>query len=112
MSLPHDPWTEAGGDFAIGLRPIPASAWLEGGEADPAKRKDPLIAAHLDIVWGETDGSHPGQAEALALVDQVRGPVPGEARLPPLMAAARRVPDDLCLMEWRDGVWQIGRAHV
>ncbi len=107
MSLPHSPWAEAGGDFAIGLRPIPAPAWLEGGETDPARRKDPLIAAHSDIVWGETDGSRPAQAEALALVNQVRGPAPGEEGLPPLMAAARRVPDDLCLMERRDGVWRL-----
>ena len=107
MSLPHSPWAEAGGDFAIGLRPIPASAWLEGGEADPAQRKDPLIAAHPDIVWGETEGSRPGQAEALAFIDQVRGPLSDEAGLPPLMAAARRVPDDLCLMELRDGVWRL-----
>lgn len=107
MSLPHSPWVEAGGDFAIGLRPIPAAAWLEGGEDDPAGRKDPLIAKSPAIVWGETPGSRPGQAEVLALIDAVRGHQGGEAGLPPLLAAARRVPDDLCLMEPRDGVWRL-----
>ena len=107
VSLPHSPWSEAGGDFAIGLRPIPEAAWLEGGEADPAARKDPLMAAHPAIVWGETPGSREAQAEALTLVEAVRGAQAGEAGLPPLLAAARRVSDDLCLMELRDGVWRL-----
>jgi dimethylamine monooxygenase subunit A len=107
VNLPHTPWSAAGGDFAIGLRPIPEVAWLEGGEADPAARKDPLIAAHPAIVWGETPGSCAAQAEVLALVDAVRGPQAGEADLPPLLAAARRVSDDLCLMEPRDGAWRL-----
>ena len=107
LSLPHSPWAEAGGDFAIGLRPTPEAAWLEGGEADPAIRKDPLMAAHPAIVWGETPGSRDAQAEVLALVDAVQGTQAGEAGLPPLLAAARRVSDDLCLMERRDGVWRL-----
>lgn len=107
VKLPHSPWAEAGGDFAIGLRPIPEADWLEGGEADPAARKDPLIAACPEIVWGETPGSWDAQAEALALVAKVRGSQSGEAGLPPLLAAARRVSDDLCLMEQREGVWRL-----
>lgn len=107
VKLPHSPWAEAGGDFAIGLRPIPEAAWLEGGEANPAARKDPLIAAHPAIVWGETPGSRAAQAEALALVEAVQGARPGAAGLPPLLAAARRVSDDLCVMELRDGVWRL-----
>lgn len=107
MSLPHSPWAEAGGDFAIGLRPIPEVAWLEGGEVEPAARKDPLIKAHPQVVWGETEGSRAAQAEALALVAKVRGPQSGAEGLPPLLAAARRVADDLCLMEQRAGVWRL-----
>jgi hypothetical protein len=106
VSLVHRPW-EAGGDFAIGLRPIAAEAWLEGGEADPAARKDGLYGTARDLVWAETAGSRRGQAEVLALVEAALGP--GELRpdLPPLYAAARRVPDDLCLMQKVDGEWRL-----
>ena len=65
MSLRHTPWAE-GHDFSIGLKPIPEAQWLEGGEADPAARKDALLAAHRDLVWGETPGSRAGQAEIAA----------------------------------------------
>jgi hypothetical protein len=89
-------------DFAVGLRPIPEARWLEGGEPDPAARKDPLFAARPEVVWGETPDSRPAQAEAAAVVEAaLDGPVPVEGR-PPLLAAARQVSDDLCLMERRD----------
>lgn len=107
MSPRHTPWAEAR-DFSIGLRPITPEAWLEGGEADPSARKDALLAAHGDLVWGETDGSRPGQAEAAGLVAEALGrdwrPVTDRDD-PPLLAAARQVADDLILMEKRDGAW-------
>lgn len=106
MSPPHRPWEEAA-DFQIGLKPIPLTDWLEGGEADPAARKDPLMADHRGLVWAETEDSRPGQTEVLEMVEAALGPIairPGE---PPLYAAARRVPDDLCLMEKRDGEWRL-----
>lgn len=103
----HAPWADAPPDFAIGLRPIDMEAWLEGGETDPAARKDPLFAAHRDLVWAETEGSRVGQAEVLALVEASgAGPEP-RPDLPPLYAAARAVADDLCLMEKRDGDWRL-----
>lgn len=105
MSPRHAPWTEAR-DFSIGLKPIAPDAWLEGGEADPAGRKDPLIAAHRDLVWGETEGSRPGQAEAAALVAEALGRGPANDP-PPLLAAARQVSDDLILMEKRQGAWRL-----
>jgi len=115
MSLRHRPWEEAY-DFSIGLKPIPVEAWLEGGEADPAARKDPLFAKARDLVWAETAASRPGQAEVLALVDEALGPdeVSGAPRpdLPPLYAAARRVADDLCLMEKRDGQWRLSALSL
>ena len=112
MSLRHRPWEEAA-DFQIGLRPIAPQDWLEGGEADPAARKDPLLAARRGLVWAETPDSRPGQAEVLELVEAALGPAPAAPGLPlipdlpPLYAAARRVPDDLCLMEKRDGAWRL-----
>jgi hypothetical protein len=106
VSLRHHPWEEAA-DFQIGLRPIPLADWLEGGEADPAARKDPLYETVRDLVWAETPGSEAGQAEALALVEAALGPASTPAGLPALYAAARRVSDDLCLMEKRDGQWRL-----
>jgi hypothetical protein len=99
----HAPWADAPADFAIGLRPIPPEAWLEGGEADPAARKDPLFAAARADVWAELPSSRAGQDEALRLVAFAE-PRPD---LPPLYAAARAVPDDLCLMEKLDGAWTL-----
>jgi hypothetical protein len=106
MSLRHRPWEEAA-DFTIGLRPIPVDAWLEGGEAEPATRKDPLYAARRGLVWAEAEGSRPAQAEALGLVEAALGAPSAASHLPPLFAAARRVPDDLCLMEKREGEWRL-----
>ncbi|MFC3079459.1 DUF3445 domain-containing protein [Phenylobacterium terrae] len=105
MALRHAPW-EDGADFAIGLAPVDEGGWLEGGEADPAARKDPLTAAHRDLVWAETEGSRPGQQEALELVERATG-LAGQPDLPPLLAAARLVPDDLVLMEKADREWRL-----
>ena len=107
VSPRHTPWEESS-DFRIGLGPIATEAWLEGGEAHPAARKDPLFADARGLVWAETEGSRPAQAEALAMVEAVLGPDPPVPEdLPPLYAAARRTPDDLCLMEKRDGQWRL-----
>jgi hypothetical protein len=106
MSPRHRPWEEAA-RFTIGLKPIAVEAWLEGGETDPAARKDPLFAERRGLVWAEAGGSRPGQAEVLSLVEEALGPAPASPDLPPLFAAARRVPDDLCLMEKHDGQWQL-----
>jgi hypothetical protein len=105
--IAHAPWAEAPPDFAIGLRPIAVAAWLEGGEADPAARKDPLFAAHRELVWAETEGSRAGQAEILGLVEATGAAVETRSDLPPLYAAARAVPDDLCLMEKTGGDWRL-----
>ena len=106
-SIRHAPWADAPPDFAIGLRPIPIEAWLEGGEADPAARKDPLYAAHRDLVWAATDDSRPGQAEILDLIEAAGVAAESRPDLPPLYAAARAVPDDLCLMEKTDGACRL-----
>lgn len=106
MTLPHAPWEE-GYDFAIGLRPISEDAWLEAGEADPAARKDALLASARGLVWAETAGSEAAQAEVLALVEAAAGREAARPELPPLLAAARLVPDDLCLMERRNGAWRL-----
>ena len=111
MSPRHRPWEEAW-DFQIGLRPIAPEDWLEGGEADPAARKDALLAAAPGLVWAETAASRAGQAEVLELVQAALGPAPVAPNLPPLYAAARRVADDLCLMEKRDGAWRLAALSL
>lgn len=112
VPIVHAPWAEAPPDFAIGLRPIGVEAWLEGGEADPAARKDPLFAAQRDLVWAETDGSRAGQAEILAMVEAAGAAPEPRPDLPPLHAAARAVADDLCLMERRDGEWRLAALSL
>lgn len=106
MSLRHAPWEESG-EFRIGLSPIAPEAWFEGGEADPAARKDPLFETANPLVWAELPSSRPAQAE---LRDMVAGwlgrPIPDGGR-PPLYAAARQVADDLCLMEHDGQAWRL-----
>jgi hypothetical protein len=109
---PHAPYADApGGDFAIGLRPIEAAAWLEGGDPDPAGRKDALMAVEPAFVWGETPGSRPGQAEVLALVRAAGIAAPDDGRAP-LLTASRAVADDLCLMEKREGEWRLAALSL
>jgi hypothetical protein len=111
VSPRHRPWEEAH-DFSIGLKPIPVEAWLEGGEAEPWRRKDPLFAGARALVWAETAGSRAAQAEVLALVEEALGAGEAEPDLPPLYAASRRVADDLCLMEKRDGEWRLSALSL
>lgn len=106
VSVRHAPWEEAA-EFRIGLRPIPVTDWFEGGEVDPAARKDPLLAAHPAEVWAEAEDSRPAQAEVLALVSDALSVTIPAADRPPLQAAARAVADDLCLMEHRNGAWRL-----
>lgn len=107
MSLRHAPWAQSA-DFAIGLKPIPEAHWLEGGEPDPPARKDPLFRARRPEVFAETAASRTGQAEIAELIDAALGPQTTPwPDLPPLYAAARRVSDDLCLMEKADGAWRL-----
>lgn len=111
MSPRHAPWEESG-EFRIGLRPIAADAWFEGGEANPEHRKDALLASAPDAVWAETRTSRPAQAETLALVSAAVGQPIQTGDRPPLLAAARAVADDLCLMEKRDDAWRLSALSL
>ena len=57
-------------------------------------------------VWGELAQSRPAQAEAAELLGALAEGA-GESVRPPLLEAAPRVPDDLCLMEKRGGEWTL-----
>jgi hypothetical protein len=109
----HGLYTPKGGpavpEFRIGLAPIPLKQWFEGGETDPAARKDPLLRNHPALTWGEVEGSHPGQAEVADMIAAWLGlPLPPHPS--PLLGAARLVTDDLCLMEQRGGEWTLTAA--
>ena len=112
----HRLFTPEGGDaeptFRIGLAPIPVERWFEGGEVDPAARKQGLLAQHPALVWGETPGSHPAQAEVAAMIGAWLGEPIEVLDTPPLWAAALRVSDDLCLMERRGGAWTLTAASL
>ncbi len=101
----HAPWMAPPYDFAINLRTIPVDAWLEGGDAEAA-RKSALLAAERHKVWGELAGSREGQAEVLALVEAAAGGK-GDRALPPLWAASLLCADDLCLMQRGPDGWRL-----
>jgi len=109
----HTPWTEAS-DFAIGLRPIPLHAWFEGEEPPEAvaARKAEVMARAADLAWAETHGSRPAQVEVLRLVAAALGMDAAPSADPPLLAAARLVADDLCLMEKREAGWTLTAASL
>src|SRR5690606_2359011 len=94
----------------IGLQTLLPQAWLEGGDAEAARKSD-LITRHPTQVWGELEGSRPGQEEVLALVQTARGQA-ADPVLPPLWAASLLCADDLCLMELRAGAWTLTAASL
>ncbi len=111
----HGLYTPEGGPadpvFRIGLAPIPVEHWFEGGEQDPAARKDALLASVPHLVWGETEGSRLAQSEVAGMVaDWLGRPPPSND--PPLWTASRAVADDLCLMENRGGEWTLTAASL
>lgn len=111
MTPRHAPYADAW-DFSIGLKPISEADWLEGGESDPAARKDPLNRDHGSLVWGEVEASRAGQAEVLSMIETALGRAEVTPDMPPLLAASRRVPDDLVLMEKRDRAWRVGALSL
>jgi hypothetical protein len=103
--------------FRIGLAPIPVADWFEGPyeprDGDPAIRKAATYAHAPTLCWGETSGSHGGQAEVLDLMTAHLGRSPDDdPDAPPLRRAALLVDDDLCLMEQRDGEWTLTAASL
>lgn len=109
-ALPFTPWSRNGravaGAFRMGLRPIPEAQWLP-----PVGDPGPRLAARRRILACRPEQAHacPEAArmparELLARIADRPGaetdPVP--VRDAPLLAAAERVPDDLCLLDTGD----------
>ncbi len=112
----HRLFTPEGGDaeplFRIGLAPVPVERWFEGGEADPARRKDALLRTHPSLVWGELADSRAAQTEAAEMIEDWLGDRGAGSTAPPLWTASRLVSDDLCLMEKRGGEWTLTAASL
>lgn len=105
------PFPDAPAEFRIGLAPVGLDLWLTA-DAAATTRKEALLAADRAQVWGETGGSRPAQAEALAMIRDWSGAGPPVGDAPPLWQAARLVADDLCLMERRGGDWTLTAASL
>lgn len=104
----------------MGLRPLDPSNWIEFGEDADAQiaRKAVLLAARSAEVAAELPGHRDETVElARRIVAHLAqhhperlGPLePGE---PPLVAAARLVPEDLCVMARVEGAWRLVAACV
>ena len=112
MTPRHRPWEDAA-DFAIGLKPIPLGRLAGGRRARPGGPKGPALRRAARSGLGPKRRARgPAETEVRALVDEALGAEPAPADLPPLYAAARRLPDDLCLMEKRDGQWRLAALSL
>lgn len=108
-ALPFVPWSDGAapttGAFRMGLRPIAAEAWLPpiaDLEVRLAQRRAAL-AAHGRHAFACPAASRPAAEELCSLLDDLgvgAASRPVLAKLPgePLLDAAARVPDDLCLL--------------
>ena len=64
------------------------------------------------LCWGETEGSRPAQAEAAGNGGGLAWSFQLDGDVAPLWLASCLVPDDLCLMEKRDGEWALTAASL
>jgi hypothetical protein len=91
----------------MGLRPIPETAWLPPADDAAARRADrtALLDRDLDAHIACPPDAHAAALELLELIRRHQGDdseVDETTRAAPLHAAARRVPDDLCLLAPQD----------
>ena len=128
----HTPYDGSSRLFAIGLKPLDMSGWIEADDrlaADLAE-KERLAAAHWDEVFAAEPGTAAAQAEVLALLVEhlpARFPdlyrhdgktmhVAGRAialdSTPALWTAARLVQEDLVLMRRGDTGWRLAAASL
>jgi hypothetical protein len=111
--MAHDPallpFLRGPNAFTVSLRPIDPDRWLvPDDQAHWLVGKAALIDADRDAVFAEMPGSVAGQTEAADRVAAAIGTAWGHTDdEPPLLAASRRVSDDLCLLEPRGGEWML-----
>jgi len=109
------PWRGGKGGYRMGLRPIAADCWLPERISPAEKaRKEALLADPSKLVFAALESSERGQQQILDAVERFVG-VAGQTQAltqHPLVSAALLVPDDLCLMQRKDGDYQLTAACV
>jgi hypothetical protein len=133
MSFAHTPYDGSKQPFTIGLEPLGSRDWIEPDEflASDLTQKERLLAARRDVVARSEAGTHAAQMEVLRMLteylprrypqiytrdgDSIHiGPaarsVAVEAVNEPLIAAARLVQEDLCVMRRSDEGWRLAAA--
>jgi hypothetical protein len=128
----HTPYDGSSKLFAIGLKPLDLSDWIDADErlvADLAE-KERLAATRWDEVFAAEEGTEASQAEVLALLaEHLPQRFPGLYRragdtmlvagravaldgLPALWTAARLVQEDLVIMRRGDAGWRLAAASL
>ena len=103
---PYLPFLGGPPQFAVGLAPIAAAAWIDPDtETHVLAEKRALVAARRGDVFRETEGSAPAQQEAADLIAAARA-----LRATTFIDAGLIVSDDLCIMEERGGAWRLTAA--
>ena len=128
----HTPYDGSSKLFAIGLKPLDATEWIDADERLAANlmEKERLAATRWDEVFAAEPGTEAAQAEILALlVEHLPARFPdlyrreGDAMMvagrtvpldgvPPLWTAARLVPEDLVLMRRGETGWRLAAASL
>jgi dimethylamine monooxygenase subunit A len=135
LSFSHTPYDGSSSPFAIGLKPLDLSEWIETDSALDAYllEKDRLHAAHPETVFVEEADTGASQQEILqALVSWLLENKPAIYRAegttisikgtgrtvrlnepaPPLLTAAKLVQEDLVLMRRGDTGWRLAAASL
>ncbi len=103
------------GSTVMGTRRLGKRPWLVEGPDGPdlIPLKQELLAERPDDVVAFDGDTHRGPArETLGLIDHARGAAPTEPDEEPLVAAARSVVEDLCLLRRDSGRWTLAAACV
>ena len=98
----------------MGLRPLDLQSWFETDDLAEEQRqeKQRLLDTKLNEIFVALDECRPAAEELAILVSQFLGAAPSAPEEHPLVATARLVADDLCIMELRDGEWCLTGAVV
>ena len=132
MAFAHTPYDGSKQPFAIGIEPLGAGDWIEPDAhlVRDLALKEHLLATKRNVVVGLRNGAEAGQTEVLAKLAQhlpQRFPqffrregealriLPADRAIslvdgPPLVAAARLVQEDLCLMQRDATGWRLAAA--
>jgi hypothetical protein len=117
--FPYVPLEAKGWRMAMGLRPLDTDRWLEVDERREIEleEKRQLLASKYDVVVATNPAGDEGSAELLAEVTAFLKanfaslPTASSPRDHPIVAAARLIQEDLCLLV-RSDAWRLQAACV